>query len=378
MDRKEQGKNNVRRHSKRKLGGEGGEGKRKHYARTSTTAGSDTDTASSRRRPAAGRKTPHPDQKKRSWRQNFQTFQYQQLFPGIDEIVDIEDRDSILVPDGGRVDSNSAGISVCTAPAHTIDWHAPIPCIPLHVEEALLPTLVFWGKTERNMLHKQPPFRVNDIRRESARYGVSLPTSCSLRRHHMQKLTPWAGPERLGLGKHTDIHRAAGVFEHVLHQALQLLGMDSSLMWTETELKKHNSCRLDNDGNQRKFPPTPDFLFKKPIRIRKKTSKNQSGKVYDEHIVFWMDAKMFYGASSIPSGGNTAVGQIDSTAEKYCRWYGSGVFVFMQGCGQELAQRLASKGCMVLDCTDSSSIDLSLVHEDMRGWCADKNGNILP
>ena len=85
---------------------------------------------------------------------------------------------------------------------------------------------------------------------------------------------------------------------------------------------------------------------------------------------------MFYGASSIKSGNNSAVGNLLNTARKYVRVYGPGAMVFSFGFGEGLAAMLEAEGVLCLDC--SGMVDLGPVEAHQRTWCADKHGNILP
>ena len=87
-----------------------------------------------------------------------------------------------------------------------------------------------------------------------------------------------------------------------------------------------------------------------------------------------MEAKMFYGASSIPNDGSSAVGKLLSMAQKYVDLYGNWVMIFAYGCGQELASKLYQMGVLAMD---ASPCDLSLLEEQQRTWCADQDGTIL-
>ena len=90
--------------------------------------------------------------------------------------------------------------------------------------------------------------------------------------------------------------------------------------------------------------------------------------------VNWLEAKMFYGASSIPEDGKSACGKLVSIAEKYVKHYGPGMMVFSYGCGKELAHQLNNKGVLVMD---ASPLDLSDMKGFLKTWCADSKGRIL-
>ena len=60
--------------------------------------------------------------------------------------------------------------------------------------------------------------------------------------------------------------------------------------------------------------------------------------VTEERSVSRVEAKMFYGASTIPHNTKSAVGCLLKTAEKYVRVYGQGAIVFMHGCGEKVGK----------------------------------------
>ena len=93
-----------------------------------------------------------------------------------------------------------------------------------------------------------------------------------------------------------------------------------------------------------------------------------------------IEAKMFYGASTIPSDGKSAVGTLLATAQKYVRFHGPGAMVFMQGFGDRLADQLLELGVLPLDCsaTASTTVSLQQVEQHQRTWCANTDGIILP
>ena len=95
-------------------------------------------------------------------------------------------------------------------------------------------------------------------------------------------------------------------------------------------------------------------------------------------MIHWIEAKMYYGASTIPRGKqNGAVGTVMETAQKYVKHFGEGAIVFMMGCGDKLATELNEVGVSVLDCS-GNTVSLTKVHDHQRTWCANKKGHILP
>ena len=90
--------------------------------------------------------------------------------------------------------------------------------------------------------------------------------------------------------------------------------------------------------------------------------------------IHWIEVKMFYGASTIPENTPNAVGTILPKMKEYVSLYGTGAIVFMYGCGAILSRQLLELGVIALD---GRMLDLKLVEDYQRSWCADENGNIL-
>lgn len=89
---------------------------------------------------------------------------------------------------------------------------------------------------------------------------------------------------------------------------------------------------------------------------------------------------MFYGASTIPAGSNSAVGCILRTCRKYVDWHGPGAVVFLYGCGDQLAEQLDRLGVIALDGSASprvNGLDLRHLQAQQRTWCANGKGEIL-
>jgi len=132
------------------------------------------------------------------------------------------------------------------------------------------------------------------------------------------------------------------------------------------------------------MPPSPDFRVRDghcvqldfdPRRDngdnkRSATSSSQSPAT----TINWIEAKMFYGASTIPANTPNAVGAILPKMNEYVSLYGAGAIVFMYGCGDVLARQLIDIGVVALD---GRGLDLAIVEESQRGWCADARGTIL-
>jgi len=252
----------------------------------------------------------------------------------------------------------------------SLSWQNSYPIIPVESENALLPVLLPWGQTERGMIKTQPPFRVQKIRKACRLHGMQLEQALSLRRHHMKLLNPQAKSMTcLGLGNNNDIRGAAQLFENATYGYLKECGIP---FLTEEDQKRRFYEKQKPGVN---MPPTPDFMLTNPINLISVQAVNKDSTGTEFRQINWIEAKMFYGASTIPDGTNNAVGAILRTAKKYIENYGSGAFLFSYGCGSQLRGQLSDLGIAVLD---SHPLNLEKVEEHQRRWCADKNGAILP
>jgi hypothetical protein len=249
-------------------------------------------------------------------------------------------------------------------------WHSPENYVPLATEESMIDVLVKWKKTEKGMMKNQPEFRLNQIHRLCNSKGVHISTALSLRRHHIKRFNPSLTMSRLQMGKEEEIRESARIFEVAVEEFLRAQNV---AFWTEGEIKEHiREHRKDGDP----YPPTPDFILQEQVRVKKFADHNRKH-VVEERSICWVEAKMFYGASTIAHDGKSAVGCLMATARKYVNVYGQGAMVFMQGCGARLASELAEVGVVALDC-NGKTVSLETVEDHQRTWCGDKNGNILP
>jgi hypothetical protein len=225
--------------------------------------------------------------------------------------------------------------------------------VPLHVEEEILQQVLHYGKKERGMMKDQSRKRIQHIRRHCQRLGVSILQACSLRRHHVLINNPGLlnQHESLGLGSDRDIRAASSAFEDCVSSHLR---KNRVRFWTESRQK------------QMRVSPTPDFLLQEVVMVHWRG---------ETHEVGWVEAKMFYGASTIPPDGRSAVGRILETAEKYHTAFGPGAMVFSYGCGEGLASELKERGVIALD---AHGLDLTAMQDLQRQWCATEEGTILP
>eukprot|EP00535_Pseudo-nitzschia_heimii_P009412 CAMPEP_0197180276 /NCGR_PEP_ID=MMETSP1423-20130617/4935_1 /TAXON_ID=476441 /ORGANISM="Pseudo-nitzschia heimii, Strain UNC1101" /LENGTH=411 /DNA_ID=CAMNT_0042630321 /DNA_START=228 /DNA_END=1463 /DNA_ORIENTATION=+ len=259
-----------------------------------------------------------------------------------------------------------------------LDWNSPVRFVPLSEEESIV-KVIFQrhGQKERGMMKGKPSFVVRkyeEAMRQCAP-SMNLPQVLSLRRHHIKLFNQFKNMTALGLGSFDDINESARIFESAVEKFLRKSSIDF--------LTEEDQRRAANEDTK-VLRATPDFLLPKPVLLRKirkkKRKKGKSIKNYDvieERTIHWIEAKMYYGASSIPHGSKGAVGTIMSTARKYFKHFGEGAILFMMGCGDKLAADLNDIGVSVMDCA-GNTVCLDPVHNHQRTWCANKKGRILP
>ncbi|KAL7445886.1 hypothetical protein ACHAXH_008660 [Discostella pseudostelligera] len=286
---------------------------------------------------------------------------------------------------------------------YILPWPNPfLHYIPISEEERLLPTLIRWGKKERGMMRDQPDFRLPQLNRMLENQRISLLQSLSLRRHHLKLLNPNLRMPNLRLGSEDNINAAAEIFERSVDSYLRRHNVE---FWTEKEQQRIHV----RSNRYEKQPPTPDFRMKNGHAVVLDLSScEEGGDVHNRSsnsnfgnsdinsnlstsstinttnsstsnrpiitTIHWIEAKMFYGASTIPHDTPNAVGTILSKVKQYVALYGHGALVFMYGCGDQLARQLADVGVLALD---GRCLDLEEVVRHQKRWCADANGNIL-
>jgi hypothetical protein len=250
-------------------------------------------------------------------------------------------------------------------------WYSAVPAeVPLQAEQAMIDVLLRWKEKERGMMKDQPPFRLEEIRKNCHKTRMDLSQALSLRRHHMKLLNPFRTMPQLRLGKENDIRESARSFEEAVEGFLKRQQVD---FMTETEQKEHFRKQAQKGELLRS---TPDFVLRMPVVMKKCHGTQQHKQVLEERIIHWIEAKMFYGASSIPHNSKGAVGALLRTAKKYVNDFGPGAMIFMQGCGDRLAADLRREGVIVLSAY--GMVDLHKVEAHQRSWCANKRGDILP
>ena len=260
--------------------------------------------------------------------------------------------------------------------------------VPVQAETNILPVILRWGSKERGMILSQPPFRLPTIRETCRANNIQLVQGLSLRRTHIKYLNPFKSMEALGLGHDAHIRKSAELFEQAVATFLLQQGVG---FCTEEEqrrlfhqhqesLKQTNHCENGRINAEKPTPQlscTPDFIFNKPLTLRTfKARHEKSKRVHPDHgcTIHWLEAKMFYGASTIPQGTNNAVGAILERAVKYVQQLGPGAIVFAYGCGEELTRQLENIGIQVLD---GYPLDLTALREYQKTWCCNEFGEIL-
>jgi hypothetical protein len=253
----------------------------------------------------------------------------------------------------------------------TLWWNSPVDNVPFASEVAMIEVLLRWKKKERGMMKTQPPFRLRIIKDELNRVGnITLLQALSLRRHHIKELNRKISMSRLGLGHESDVRKSAAIFEECVEDFLKKCRVE---FWTEQDLKIMFNSRKNQEE---KLAGTPDFFLKRQIVLRKvKGARVNCQQILEEKVINWIEAKMFFGASTIPQGSPGAVGSIIGKLTKYVQAYGPGAIVFMNGCGDRLSDQLAEIGVTTLDC--SGTVNLGRVRSHQRSWCSNDNGQIL-
>jgi hypothetical protein len=162
-------------------------------------------------------------------------------------------------------------------------WHSQPSPIKFSVEKELIDYLIPYQRRERGMFFKQPFHRKRELRRICEVKRVPLRVALSLRRHHMKRLNPHLNLEQLHLGDDDTIRESARLFEVAVQEFLQ---RNSVTFYSEddqrTYIEQHRQPGQPS-------PPTPDFILKKPIRIRKfKKGRGNTKEIIEELSVSCM------------------------------------------------------------------------------------------
>jgi len=248
-------------------------------------------------------------------------------------------------------------------------WQDKDQPVPIASEKHVLDVLLRRGDKERCMICKQPPHRLRQIQRiVNEAPGLTMVQALSLRRHHIMLRNPGKRPPQLGLGDEESIRKSADIFERTIEDCLVQQGI-SFLNETQQKQSEDRGIRL-----------TPDFLFSQPVQlVRYRVAKKGGGRQPQPPIaIHWVEAKMFYGASTIPHGTGGAIGTIRAKMERYVNAFGPGAIIFMQGYGDQLAKDLDGIGVTVLSGTSIPRHMIQQVWDHQMTWCANSDGRILP
>ena len=276
-------------------------------------------------------------------------------------------------------------------------------------EEQLLPVLLR-ERDERGMMRDAPAWRVDELRSACARHGVEMAMALSLRRHHVRQRNRGVPESQLHLGSQAEILAAATLFEEAVARHLERAG---ATFLTETQQRGRHS-----EGQPRSPGGTPDFLLQEPLLVDAQKLAADGGLYRAERRVDpsdgcsysraefeewywgrspeakwanarrcpvrpppgplalrWVEVKHFYGASTIPLDGRSAVGKLLTTVQKYLQHHGAGALVFCGGCGDALAAQLEALGPVLV--LDEVPLDLASVRAQQSKWCGSADGEVL-
>lgn len=282
--------------------------------------------------------------------------------------------------------------------------------VPLDVEQSILPVLLP-TKAEFGMMCLQNAHRVEAIRAECSRLGLPMDSALSLRKHHIRKNHKGRNENALQLGTQKDIAEAAELFEGAIAAHLTAGGIG---FLREDAQRAMNTSTTPSQPDAPKPPsiPTPDFLLTAPMAIEwpelLEASWTQELRIDSDGVHYtedeftleyrdggrawaaavpraahaggplhWVEAKHYYGASTIPMDNRSAVGKLFTVVDKYVSRFGPGAICLGVGCSEPLAAALEARGALVLD---QSPLDMGAVDEQMRTWCcaARESGELLP
>jgi hypothetical protein len=255
-----------------------------------------------------------------------------------------------------------------TADPRVLWWHTPDSPLALDIEQSMKCVLVYSKQNERGMARSLPEWRLAKIHKLCDDTNVPLPLALSLRRHFIKDYNKYQRMCQLGLGSDADIQKSATIFECCVKQKLDACNIP---YYNEDEQKKRY---VSVQAQRLPYPPTPDFILQEQVLIQ--TFVDVRNVVLDSMLIGWIEAKMYYGASTIPQDGKSAVGTLQATARKYVKTFGPGAMIFMYGYGDQLAAVLKKEGVIALD--GSKEINFEAVRTHQRTWCANAKRQILP
>lgn len=158
-------------------------------------------------------------------------------------------------------------------------WFSPDRAVPTAVELALTPILVPYKQRERGMFKTQPARRLSQVQHACREHRIKIASALSLRRHLIRQYNPHVPMASLGLGKFEDVVGAARVFEESVQKELVSLAVE---FYAEEEQKRYIQ---EHKMPDMPYPPTPDFILKKSILIKKYFMRNQKRRVVVERSI---------------------------------------------------------------------------------------------
>ena len=158
-------------------------------------------------------------------------------------------------------------------------WFSPARAVPTDVERALTPLLVPYRAQERGMFKTQSVHRLRQVKDACRQHQIDLRAALSLRRHLMRQHNPHLSLPQLGLGSNGDVNEAAYVFEEAVRKELERCKVD---FYAEDEQKRYIQEHKTPDMP---YPPTPDFIFKKTVRIKKYFTRKKQRSVLTERSI---------------------------------------------------------------------------------------------
>jgi len=244
-------------------------------------------------------------------------------------------------------------------------WLNNYPIVTNDAESALLLRLLPYGKIERGMMKDHPIYRVQQIAECSNEHDFKLEQALSLRRYHICLLNPNAHSINLGLGSEKEISGTAKRLKNAVSTYLHKCDIPHAT-------KEESFEEAIPEG---KMEQTPDFFLPLPIDLTTEQPSNRFSSFTERTKINWIEVKMCYGVSTIPSGATHSIGSLLPTARKFVKLYGPGAFLFAYGCGASLRCLLRDIGVSVLD---SHPLNLTKMHDHQRTWCANDERLILP
>lgn len=158
-------------------------------------------------------------------------------------------------------------------------WLSPARPVPTAVELALTPILVPYKNRERGMFKTQSGKRLRQVQHACREHRIQISSALSLRRHLMRQYNPHVPMATLGLGTFEDVIAAACIFEESVQKELVRLTVE---FYAEVEQKRYIQ---EHKKPEMPYPPTPDFILKKSVLVKKYFMQHQKRRVVVEKSI---------------------------------------------------------------------------------------------